>query len=365
MIENSKETVVLLLNWNGLDWLHKFLPGLIRNTSNVDIIVIDNGSTDSSLSYLQDLGFEPYLQENSNQLHYIALPSNRGFTGGYNEAIQMLGTYKYLALLNTDVEVSPDWLLPLIDLFHLHDDLGVVMPKIKSFHHKDNFEYAGAAGGMVDFLGYPFCRGRIFDHVEKDENQYDNSLQSIFWASGAAFVIRKDLFVQIGGFHTYFFAHMEEIDLCWRVQRAGYKIGYESKSTVYHVGGGTLSYQSPKKTFLNFRNSLYMLVLNSTSFPKMLMTVFFRLILDAAAGLLFLKKMEFRNIGAIIKAHWNFFSKIPFLLRERKRIKKEIQHFYNSDHSIHTIFPRSIVFDYYILGKKKYSELKNWTYEKK
>ncbi|MDF1675256.1 MAG: glycosyltransferase family 2 protein, partial [Vicingaceae bacterium] len=238
---------VVILNWNGKHFLEKFLPSLIEHTSFAELIVADNCSTDDSLSF---------LKENFPQIRIITLAENYGFAKGYNEALKQVNSDVYV-LLNSDVEVTENWLQPCLEILKKDNDMAACQPKIKAFHQKTYFEYAGAAGGFIDKYGYPFCRGRIFETLEEDNNQYDEEIE-IFWATGACLVIRADIYHELNGLDSFFFAHMEEIDLCWRIQNRGKKIKYVPQSTVFHVGGGTLHKSKPQKTFLNFRNNLIM-----------------------------------------------------------------------------------------------------------
>lgn len=246
------KTAVVILNWNGRNFLEKFLPSLIECTQSADIVVADNASSDDSL---------PLLAENFPTVRVVSLAENFGFAGGYNRALAQLTGYDYFVLLNSDVEVAGGWLEPLIGILDREESVAAVQPKILSYEKRDKFEYAGASGGFIDTLGYPFCRGRLISECETDEGQYDSE-RDIFWASGAAFAVRADLFQQAGGFDDLFFAHMEEIDLCWRFRRMGFGVRVCPGSVVYHVGAGTLPVWSPRKTYLNFRNNIAMLYKN-------------------------------------------------------------------------------------------------------
>ncbi len=239
----------MILNWNGKHLLGRFLPGIIKHTPpEVDIIVADNASQDDSLLF---------LKEHFPGIRIIEMKENQGFAGGYNKALESVDA-DYFILLNSDIEVSEAWIEPCISLLDAYPDVAAVQPKIRSLENKAFFEYAGAAGGFLDHFGYPFCRGRIFNHLEKDTGQYDD-FGEVFWATGAAMFVRADAFRDAGGFDASFFAHMEEVDLCWRLQNSGYKIFYCPQSVVYHLGGGSLPKANPQKTFYNFRNSLWML----------------------------------------------------------------------------------------------------------
>ncbi|MEQ8707125.1 MAG: bifunctional riboflavin kinase/FAD synthetase [Phaeodactylibacter sp.] len=287
---------IVILNYNGRGYLERFLPKVLEHTDGrFEVVIADNGSTDDSLAFLA--AAYPHLR-------HIDLKINYGFAEGYNQALEQVDA-PYFLLLNSDVEVTPGWLDALVELMERDPSVGAVQPKILAYHEREKFEYAGAAGGWLDNLGYPFCRGRIFSVTETDRGQYDE-LQEVFWATGAAFLVRSSLFKQLGGFDGDYFAHSEEIDLCWRIKRAGYKIMARPRSVVYHVGGGTLSYNTPRKAFLNFRNSLFTLVKNETT-SRLAWILPARLVLDGVAALLFLSQGKFQHIGAIVRAHWSFF----------------------------------------------------------
>ena len=244
---------VVILNWNGREFLDRFLPGVVRHSSSHDvkIIVADNGSSDDSVEFIRN---------KFKNVEIIELDKNYGFAGGYNKAFEKINS-EYYILLNSDVEVSGNWIEPIIKKMDDDQDVAAAMPKILSYQNRSKFEYAGAAGGFIDKWGYPFCRGRILNNIEPDNNQYNNSIE-IFWASGACLFIKSKIFHDTGGFDDDFFAHMEEIDLCWRIKNLGYKIYCYPCSQVYHVGGGTLPNETPAKLFFNFRNSLYLLLKN-------------------------------------------------------------------------------------------------------
>ncbi|MGV6830044.1 MAG: glycosyltransferase family 2 protein [bacterium] len=328
---------VVILNYNGVALLKKFLPSVILNSKNeATIYVIDNGSSDNSVDFLKT--------HYSDSVSIIALDSNHGFAGGYNLGLQKVNEEIY-CLLNSDVEVTENWLTPISKAFSENKNLGIAQPKILNQIHKAQFDYAGAAGGFIDKYGYPYCRGRIFETIEKDKGQYDAN-QSIFWASGACFFIRKDLHKKLNGFDEDFFAHMEEIDLCWRAQNEGANIEYFSDATVYHVGGATLDYGSSKKTFLNFRNSLLMLLKNLPK-GKVWSIIFFRLILDGIAALRFLIKFQPQHFFAILKAHFSFYRLFKPTLKKRMNVKPEAKYY--------TI--RSIVWSYYVSRIKTFDSL--------
>ena len=306
---------IAILNWNGKNWLEKFLPSVIRHSSGAEIFIIDNASTDDSIIFLKD---------NFPEIKIIQNKQNSGFAGGYNEGLKLIRADIY-CLLNSDVEVTENWLSPIINLFSADQDIAAIQPKILDYNDKSRFEFAGAAGGLIDNLGYPFCRGRIFDDIETDKGQYNDETE-IFWASGCSLFIRSKDFWNINGFDERFFAHQEEIDLCWRLKNEGRKIFYTGKSTVYHVGGGTLNKQNPRKTFLNFRNNLTMLVKNLPA-ENLATVIFSRLVLDGFAGLYFGYKNGWSHLWAILRAHFGFYGQIntSIKLRQKNQIKKYYQ----------------------------------------
>jgi GT2 family glycosyltransferase len=328
------KVAVVILNYNGQNFLEQFMPSVVQNSDGYEIIIADNASTDDSVAFLKN---------NYPNINIIQIAYNQGFAGGYNEALKHI-TAEYYVLLNSDVEVTPNWIQPIIDLMSADKLIAACQPKIKSFHEKTHFEYAGAAGGYIDWLGYPFCRGRIFDSYEEDLGQYDDT-KEIFWATGACMFVRAEVFHEMGGFDASFFAHMEEIDLCWRMKNVGYKIFYCSDSVVFHVGGGTLHKSNPRKTFLNYRNGLAMLYKNLPA-NKLISTIFIRLILDGISGIKLLLGGSIADVWAIIKAHFAFYAMIPKL--ERKS-PKEVSH----------IYQKSIVWEYFSpLTSKPKGELK-------
>ena len=320
---------VVILNWNGAKLLAQFLPSIVAYSKEATIYVADNASTDSSLKIVKEQF--PTIKIIENDVNY-------GFAKGYNEALKMVEE-EYYALVNSDIEVTENWLEPIITLFEKEKEIGIIQPKILDFKRKEFFEYAGAAGGFIDKYGYPFCRGRVFETLEKDTNQYDNETE-LFWASGACFFIRKDVFRKLNGFDEDFFAHQEEIDLCWRAFNLNYKTKYTFKSTVYHVGGATLKEGNPRKTFLNFRNSLLMLTKN---LPKnnLISVLFTRMILDGIAGFQFILKGKFGHFLAILKAHFSFYGLIFKMLKKRNGLEK--QNYY---------YTKSIVYNYFVKNGK-------------
>lgn len=339
---------VVILNFNGRRYLQRFLPSVLASSySNFEVYVADNGSTDGSLEF---------VRQQYPTVKCIDLGLNYGYAAGYNRALRQVGA-DYYVLLNSDVEVTLQWIEPIVELMERDLSVAACQPKIKSYEQKNEFEYAGGAGGWIDALGYPFCRGRIFAHTEKDTGQYD-STQEIFWATGAALFIRSRLFHAIGGFDPDYFAHYEEIDLCWRLKRAGYKIMVRPRSVVYHVGGGTLSYTTPFKTYLNFRNTLYTILKNEPR-ERLLWLLPLRLLLDALAGMLFLSQGKFRHIRSIIKAHWTFFPHLRRTLRRRRQNEELINKISIHSHpNLTGRFKGSIVWEYYALGKRSFRQLR-------
>lgn len=325
---------IVILNWNGKELLEQFLPSIIEHSASANIYVADNASTDESLNIINN---------NFSSVKIIKNKTNLGFAGGYNNALKEVNE-EIICLLNSDVEVTRNWLTPIIEQFKTEDNTAVIQPKILDFKDKAKFEYAGAAGGYIDKYGFPYCRGRIFNIIEKDTNQYSKK-QDIFWASGACFFIRNSVFKKLDGFDKSFFAHMEEIDLCWRVKNHGFNISYNGNSLVYHVGGATLKNTNPKKTFLNFRNSLLMLVKNAQK--PIFSLILVRLCLDGIAGILFLLKLKPLHCFAIIKAHFSFYSKLTFTLKQRKSLNQNIKHYKTT----------SIVWSYYINRKTTFNKL--------
>ena len=326
---------VVILNWNGCDMLRTFLPSVVRYSEGegVEVCVADNGSTDTSVSL---------LQQEFPSVRTIVLDQNYGFADGYNWALQQVDA-EYVVLLNSDVEVTEHWLEPMIAYLDAHPEVAACQPKIRSQRQKEYFEYAGAAGGFIDKYGYPFCRGRIMGVVEKDEGQYDTVIP-VFWATGASLCIRRDVYRAAGGLDEAFFAHMEEIDLCWRLKNGGYTLKVVPSSVVYHLGGGSLPMNHPRKLFLNYRNNLLMLHKNLCA--KQRKKIFFaRVLLDTMAGGLFLLKGQWSNTRSVIRAYKAF--------REMRKAYPVPE----SSISLSGIYPRSIVLEYFLRGKKKFSDL--------
>lgn len=336
------EVAIVILNWNGLHFLQKFLPILLQYTDLqiADIYVADNASTDQSL---------PYIKTNHPQIKIIQLDRNYGFAEGYNRALAKLD-HPYFVLLNSDVEVSRNWLEPMLSTLKQECSIAVCMPKIRSYDRKQYFEHAGAAGGFIDKFGYPFCRGRIFNIVEEDQGQYDTTTE-IFWASGACFLIRSELYKQAGGLDEFFFAHMEEIDLCWRLKNMGYKIYFCYNSVIYHVGGGTLPKINHKKTYLNFRNN-FMLLSKNLPARKYLRTILLRILLDVISTFYFLIKLNPGESMAVLKAHYSILMNLGYIIRARKKTIIPDQDFVHNQ-----IYPHSIVFRFFLRRQRKFSEL--------
>jgi GT2 family glycosyltransferase len=333
----SIKTAVVILNWNGEGFLKQFLPSVIQHSHDATIIVADNASTDNSISYLNSLG---------NAVKIIQLDKNYGFTGGYNKALKQIDA-EYFVLLNSDVQVTAGWIQPIIDLMDSNKAIGICQPKIKAFHQTTHFEYAGASGGFIDWMGYPFCRGRLFNDLELDSGQYNDTIE-VFWATGACMFIRSDLYNKLGGLDENFFAHMEEIDLCWRAHLLGQKVMVVPKAEVFHVGGGTLPKNNPRKTFYNFRNNLMMLYKNLPA-SKLISVILMRLLLDGVAGIKFMLQGSFNDTLAVIKAHFAFYGSL---------LKGKLKRSQNTANSPATIYNRSILWAYFIKGIKNYNQLK-------
>ncbi len=335
-------TAVIILNWNGAEMMRKFLPSVVEYSQEADVIVADNGSTDESLSM---------LAQEFPSVKTIVLDKNYGFAEGYNRAIKDVeGKYEYVVLLNSDVEVTENWLMPMVTFMDANVDCAACQPKLLAYHDKGSFEYAGAAGGFVDKFGYPYCRGRIFSTVEKDEGQYDSPLE-IHWATGACMMVRTADYLNYGGLDGRFFAHNEEIDLCWRLRILGKKIYCVKGSKVYHVGGGTLPQGNPRKTHLNFRNNLTMLFKNlSEKDLKKVMRM--RYWLDRVAMLQSLAKGNIADVKAIMKARKDFEEWKADFEKDRADIQSK-----RKLHGSQDLTNKSILWQYFALGKKKFSEI--------
>ena len=335
----SPEVAIVILNWNGKKFLQQFLPSVLSSTyTNKRIIVADNASTDDSIDF---------LKREFPSVEIIVNNSNQGFAKGYNTALKEVHS-DYYVLLNSDVEVTPGWIEPIVSLMESDRKIAACQPKLLSYHNRDEFEYAGASGGWIDSFGYPFTRGRVFDLCEKDLQQYDDA-QACFWASGAAMFVRSSVFNEMKGFDEYFFAHQEEIDLCWRMQLFGYRIYVEPKSVVYHVGGGTLPKGNSKKVFLNFRNNLIMMSKNLPLFNA-IWKIPFRFALDAISAWRMLFSGDAGYFLAIAKAHMHFFYWLFFVKRTTPKPDLPSCSFVGWYHG-------SVVYDYFIKKKKTFKEI--------
>ncbi len=328
---------VIILNWNGRSLLEQFLPSVVKYSKEATIYLADNASADDSVEYVRAVFPEVKIIQNA---------VNGGYAKGYNDALAEIDTDIY-CLLNSDIEVSENWLTPIINTFESSDKIAAIQPKILDYKKKSHFEYAGAGGGFIDKLGYPYCRGRIFDTIEEDRGQYDDTIP-IFWASGACLFIKKTVFEEVGKLDEDFFAHMEEIDLCWRIQNQGYTIMYAGSSTVYHLGGATLDVMNPQKTYLNFRNNLYLLAKN-VSRNRLFGLIFLRLILDGLAGAKYLFEGKFSHFVSILKAHFSFYANFNTFIKKGKKLSKTGKYY--------SIF--SVVWQYFILKRKLFNQLKD------
>lgn len=336
------KVAVVVLNWNGLGFLEKFLPSLVEFSTQegTEVWVADNGSTDQSVSY---------IKENFKTVKTIEFDENHGFTGGYNKALNQINA-EYFVLLNSDIEVTENWLNPIIYYLDGNKEVAAAMPKLLAYDNKKQFEYAGAAGGFIDKYGYPFCRGRILSELEDDHQQYDEASE-VFWATGACLVVRSSLYRELGGLDEFFFAHMEEIDLCWRLKNLGYKIMYIPQSIVYHVGGGTLPNNNPRKLYLNYRNNLFLLYKN---LPKGQLTkmLFIRMVLDGLSALMYLWQGKIGFFLAVPKAHFVFYKNLSKFKAKRKSIN-ETRKVTNHEQ----MYKRSIVYSFFIKKNRKFSSL--------
>lgn len=335
------KTAVVILNWNGAKLLQQFLPSVIQFSENAAIYVADNASTDTSIDV---------LKTEFPSIKIIKNTGNYGFATGYNEALKEVEE-PYYVLVNSDIEVTENWLQPIEAIFDNQPKTAIIQPKILNYKKKTHFEYAGAAGGFIDKFGFPFCKGRIFDTLEEDLGQYETETE-IFWATGACFFIRKDVFRTLNGFDGDFFAHQEELDLCWRANNLGYIVKYCPNSVVFHVGGATLNEANPKKTFLNFRNSLLMLTKNLPK-NKLVPILFIRLILDGIAGIKFLFQGKIVHVFAILKAHFHFYHLLGRNLKKRNQFQKA--NYY---------YTKSIVWSYFVMRKRTFNRIWNIEYRK-
>jgi len=331
------QTAVVILNWNGRHMMEKFLPSVTANTTgDAEVIIADNGSTDDSIEF---------LHSHYPSLRIIQLDQNYGFAEGYNRALAQVEA-DYYVLLNDDVEVTPHWIEPVIAQMQQNTQTAICQPKLLMYDRRDTFEYAGAAGGFIDSYGYPFCRGRLFDVVEQDHGQYDDP-REIFWASGAAMFVRADVWHQLGGLDGDFFAHMEEIDFCWRAKNKGYRVEYCPQSVIYHVGGGTLPKSNPRKTYLNFRNNLSMLYKNLPD-GRLNRVLLLRLVLDYVAALKFLLERKPKEFQAVFQAHRDYRRRKPGLRLKREALRPR---------QVSCIYRGHLLLDFYLRGKKHFSAL--------
>lgn len=328
------EIAVVILNWNGAEILPRFLPSVCEHSDEATVYLVDNHSTDESVAW---------VRREFPQVNIVTLDKNYGFAGGYNLGLKEVQE-PILALINSDLEVSPGWLTPIRAFLLKHPEVGALQPKILDYRERDRYEYAGAAGGFQDIFAYPYCRGRIFQELEKDRGQYDTPTP-VFWATGACMIVRKEVFDEVGGFDTDYFAHQEEIDLCWRIRNKGHKVYFLPDSKVYHLGGGTLEHSNPRKTYLNFRNSLFNLLKNApvTHLPLLIPS---RLVLDGIAGLYFASQNKWKHVWAIVRAHFSFYRYTPKLWK--KRVKIVEKKYYHS---------KSIVYLHFVKGIKTFSSL--------
>ncbi len=326
---------IVILNWNGEVLLERFLPSVIKYSLDADIYVADNASKDGSISF---------LKANYPTIKIIRNKTNGGFAQGYNEALKHVDA-DIFCLLNSDVEVTENWLYPIVNAFNTLPEASIIQPKILDLLNKEYFEYAGAAGGFIDQLGYPFCRGRIFQHLEKDKGQYDG-IKEIFWATGACMFVKRLVFESLGGFDIDYFAHQEEVDFCWRAKNKGLKVYYVGASKVYHLGGSTLSNMNPKKTYLNFRNSLLSITKN-LPVRKAFIIIFIRLVLDGIAAVRFIFQLRFKHCYAILRAHLSFYRQFPRMLKKREKVNFTTKYYATT----------SIVWSYFVHGVKKFNIL--------
>lgn len=333
------EIAVVILNYNGKAYLDEFLPSVIAHSKMATVYVVDNCSTDDSVTF---------LQESYPEINLIQNKQNGGFAQGYNDGLKSIKA-DYYVLLNSDVEVTKNWIEPCIKLLESDQTIAALQPKILSQKNKTQFEHAGAAGGFIDKNFYPFCRGRIFSDVETDEGQYNDNIE-VFWATGACLFIRAELYHEADGLDEDFFAHMEEIDLCWRLKRKGHKIYYCGAATVYHVGGGTLDYQNPKKTYLNFRNSLFMIYKNYEG--PLFFKIVWRLNLDGLGTIIFLTKFQFSHVWAVFRAHLAFYGSLGKLRKKRKQLRSVA-----NDGNLNGVYTKNITFKKFLGGIKNYQDL--------
>lgn len=326
---------IAILNWNGVSLLERYLPSVVAHSKGAAIYVIDNASTDGSVEF---------LKKEYPKIPVIVNESNGGFAKGYNDGLRHIDADVY-CLLNSDVQVTKNWLAPIVEAFKKHPDVAIIQPKILDLKNKEYFEYAGAAGGFIDKFGYPFCRGRIFQALEKDTGQY-NDITEIFWATGACMFIKRDVFFELGGFDEIYFAHQEEVDLCWRAQNEGHRVLYVGHSSIYHLGGSTLSNMNPKKTYLNFRNSLFTITKNLPR-RKAGPIVLTRLLLDAVAAVRFVFQLKPLHSWAVLRAHLSFYKHLPEMLKKREKANFILNYYVT----------KSIVWSYFVHQVKNFNIL--------
>ncbi|MET4073459.1 glycosyltransferase family 2 protein [Hymenobacter sp. UYCo722] len=335
------DVAIVILNWNGAGFLARFLPSVLAHADGARVIVADNASTDDSIEL---------LARDFPTVELLLLERNFGFCEGYNQALAQVDS-PFFVLLNSDVEVTLGWLRPLRGLLEAHPRIAAVQPKILAHADPTLFEHAGGGGGYLDRLAYPFCRGRLFDTLEKDLGQYDDA-RAVAWASGACMLVRRAAWLELGGFEPAFFAHMEEIDFCWRLQNAGHEVWYHGGSAVHHVGGGTLPKTNPRKTYLNFRNGLALLFKNAAP-SELLAPMFQRLVLDGVAGLRFLAAGEFANFWAVLRAHFSFYGKLSYWRQRRAAAQPHLRVRERAG-----VYDGSLVWAYFARGKRRFSELR-------
>jgi GT2 family glycosyltransferase len=337
----KEKVAIVLLSYNSRAYLEQFLPFILQTRyQNYRLFVVDNASTDNT---------QEFLREHYPQIDILSIDVNRGFTNGFTESLPCIEA-EYYALLTSDVQLSPDWLEPLVGAMESDPLLAACQPKIRAWREREHFEYAGACGGLLDTFAYPFCRGRIFDHVEEDRGQYDTAMD-IFWASGAVFLLRAELYHRIGGFDNDFFAHMEEIDLCWRLKRASYHIRVIPRSVVYHVGGSVILYGSTEKTYHNYRNNLIMLTKNLPA-GRLIWMLPWRILLDWISGVQALLAGKSKDAAAMLKAHLHFWRTLPVTLKKRERFPNETPF-----RKMKGVYHKSIVWQFFVRGIKTYSKL--------
>ncbi|MGI9190556.1 MAG: glycosyltransferase family 2 protein [Chitinophagaceae bacterium] len=341
MVRSRYDTAVVVLSYNGKDLHRDFFPELLREANGLyDVVLIDNASTNDTADY---------VRAHFPEVPIVTLTVNKGFANGYYEGLKQIDAENYI-LLSADFEITPGWFQPLRQVLNHYPDVAAVQPKIKYYRDKKLFEYAGAGGGFMDPQGYLFCRGRVFFDIEEDQQQYNDTIE-VFWAGGGCMLVRAKAYHAVGGLDCDLYAHMEEVDLCWRLKHAGHRIAYCGASTVYHIGGSVISYGSPQKLFYNYRNSLVLLYKN-LPMSQLWWLLPFRLVLDGVSGVRALLKGDFIDVKTIIQAHWSFFGTIGLWHKKRKAAQAIKTH--NVGNGIYT---HSILVQYFLKGKKKFTEL--------